>query len=83
MTVEEIKKKIMEFENMMGDYHNTHTRYDRWGLSWYSSIMNAFGKNKEKEMYNQLLEDIKLVYNQMEYKDYMQLRHRIIAAYEA
>jgi len=86
MTVEEIKKRIMEFENMMGDFHNAYSAYGghyRRTLTIISELFNAFGKNKERKIYEQLLEDVKLVYNQLPYNEYMELRYRIISAYEA
>lgn len=86
MTIEEIKNRIIEFETMMSKFHNNNTGYGgryKNSLFLISHIMNAFGKGRHQKIYEKLLEDLKLVYNQMPYEDYMQLRYRIISAYEA
>jgi hypothetical protein len=83
MTKEEIIQRIIEFESMMGQFHGYNTRYGRRrGLSLFSLFANAFGKDKYKKVYNQLLEDIKLIYHEMNYDEYMALRRRIITAFE-
>jgi hypothetical protein len=86
MTIEEIKKRIVEFENMMGRFHRDNSTYLRrnWEiqLSLISMFRNAFGKNKQKIVYEQLLEDIKLIYHDIPHDEYLALRNRVITAFE-